>query len=102
MGVRGTSNIERRTLNAEPEHPNDEWNTAFFYEYGDRQDACPTLCGRSASGRGFFCMAMREVAANPLLEGFEIEINHGRDVKGQHLRDDEAADDGEAERAAGF
>src|SRR3954463_9792723 len=39
-------------------------------------------------------------ALQPGLQALEIEIDHGRDVKRQHLREQQAADHGEAERHA--
>ena len=41
-------------------------------------------------------------ASEALLNALHVEVNDWRDVEREKLRDEQAADDGEAERAAGF
>src|SRR5438094_430056 len=43
--------------------------------------------------------AVGQVFAGPLLEGFEVEVDHGSDEKGQQLRDDQSTHHGQTERS---
>ena len=47
-------------------------------------------------------MTTREIFTDADLEAFEVEVNDGRDVEGQQLGNDQAADHGQAERLTGF
>ena len=64
------------------EQPAEDWDAV-----GDRV-ALFGQVGRVAPGR----------PAQTPLEGFEVGVDHGRDVERQELREDEAADDGESRR----
>src|SRR4051794_11343270 len=71
---------------------------------GRRMKGVEKFMARTSWRRGLVAFALfvfrGEIAGQPAAEPREGEIDHRRGEEGQHLAEDEAADDGDAERMA--
>src|SRR5665213_4257757 len=78
-----------------------------FMRPNPRGGGCASVAhGRCGGGNGYARLlrgaaSRRELASHPVLQLVEVRIEHRRHVQRDDLREREAADDGDAERAAG-